>query len=219
METQAQEKSLIKQLDELCQQLYATHERRIVPKYPWVFVKVLPKEQAPLGRIILPDGTGPKGQNKILYEGIVLETWKSFYEFHRSESTLVIEKSLEDWTRQYLLSKGVDLPVVCTYDHTVLRESSVKPGMHVIFPHYEGLPAGRIFDEKEYRLVREFNPSDPERRCEILGYLEYEQEKIEDAVLRAINECDDDAARIAARITKEFYVVRKSATPRTTSGV
>lgn len=201
-------KALLEQLHALVQQLYSTHERRIRPKYPWVFVKVLPKEQKPLGTIILPGGIGPGGQNKILYEGIVLETWKPFWKHYRTNVKFSASAHAEyvEETEQ-------------------LVESSVKPDDHVLFPHYEGLPAGHIFDEKEYRLVREINPSDPERRCEIISTLDYDRETIEQALVNVIESTYKEPIRLGnlpelvARITKEFYVVRKHAEVKTVTGV
>lgn len=60
-----------KQLAKLCQELYEEGEQRFYPMYPWILVRVLPKETK-IGSLWLPDTQ----QNKPIYEGIVLETWK-----------------------------------------------------------------------------------------------------------------------------------------------
>lgn len=61
---------LERQLAKLCQQIYEQGGRRIQPLFPWVLVRVLPKEQEVRG-IILTDK-----QEVVTYEGIVLATWK-----------------------------------------------------------------------------------------------------------------------------------------------
>lgn len=61
-------------LDRLTQELYQAH-RGFAPKFPWVFVRVLKKEQE-RGGIILPDSE----QNKPVHEAIVLAVWPSFIE-------------------------------------------------------------------------------------------------------------------------------------------
>lgn len=60
---------LEKQLADTCQKIYELGEQRFKPLYPWLLVRVLPKEQK-VGTLWLPEK-----QNKVLYEGIVLETW------------------------------------------------------------------------------------------------------------------------------------------------
>lgn len=52
-------------------QLLFEKGRQFVPLYPWVFIRVLKKEQK-LGSLILPD----KIQNKTVWEGVVLSKWK-----------------------------------------------------------------------------------------------------------------------------------------------
>lgn len=62
-------------LAKLCQEIYEEGEQRITPMYPWVLVRVLPKETK-IGSIFTPD----KAQNKPIYEGIVLSTWVDHYD-------------------------------------------------------------------------------------------------------------------------------------------
>lgn len=61
-----------KQLNVLAQELYASHERAFLPLYPWVFVRVLKKDQTYKGLLHLPE----TDQNKTIHEGIVLGTWE-----------------------------------------------------------------------------------------------------------------------------------------------
>lgn len=58
-------------LSRVCQEIYDECEQRMRPMYPWVLVRVLPKEHK-IGGIWLPENQ----QNKPIYEGIVLETWQ-----------------------------------------------------------------------------------------------------------------------------------------------
>lgn len=62
-------------LAKLCQEIYEESEQRFQPLYPWVLVRVLPKETK-IGGIWTPD----TAQNKPIYEGIVLEPWAPFYD-------------------------------------------------------------------------------------------------------------------------------------------
>ena len=122
---------------ELAQEIYRAGSRRIQPTWPWVLIRVVPKEQI-YGGVYLPDsGRAGAGQNKPLHEGIVLETWKPH------------------WSR-------IQVPG-CEYkdERKVWRESDFKVGDRVLFPSFAGLPAGQYFDEYNYRMIREwtFDPS------------------------------------------------------------
>jgi co-chaperonin GroES (HSP10) len=69
--------SMEEQVQALTEMLYATHSRRFVPRYPWVFVRVISKEQVYKGVIHLPASE----QNKVNHEGIVLATWKPIVKY------------------------------------------------------------------------------------------------------------------------------------------
>lgn len=58
-------------LNALAEELYGESNRMFTPMFPWVFVRVLKKQQQ-VGSIILPD----IDQNKTVAEGIVLAVWK-----------------------------------------------------------------------------------------------------------------------------------------------
>lgn len=179
------------ELFELAQRMYKSFHRRITPIYPWVLVRVLPKEQQ-LGRIWMPES-----QNKVIYEGLVLETWQPFW---RSFSKDAYDPNEEQLERFF--------------------ESDLKPGDHVLFPHFEGMPVPYLNEEEKdaYRLVRESNSKD--EKCEIYGKLEY-QEPIEEQLKRVLDICPGPASMVQDVIRgllREFYVVRKTAEPKTTSG-
>lgn len=113
---------------ELAEEIYQAGERRIQPSYPWVLVRVVPKEQK-VGSIFMSENSGAREQNKPLWEGIVLVTWKPFTETHIS----------------------FELDGAKYYKH---MESEFKAGDRILFPHHSGLPVN-FLDDRRYRLVRE----------------------------------------------------------------
>lgn len=180
------------ELYELAQRMYKSFNRRIKPIYPWVLVRVLPKEQQ-LGRIWVPES-----QNKVIYEGIVLETWEPFL-----KSVQMREEDCPSRREYYIEVK-----------------SELYPSDHVLFPHFEGMPVPYLNGEEKdaYRLVRETNNKD--EKCEIYGKLEY-QEPIEDQLIEALKPLfnfNQSIDTFIKGLLKDFYVVRKTAEPRTTSG-
>lgn len=128
MEKTNQLENLEKQFSDLAQTIYEQAERRLHPCYPWVLVRLVPKEQK-IGHIIMADNVGSKGQNKPLYEAIVLTTWKPFVQSYSS-----------------FRHEGVEY-------HKQMK-SDFKPGDRVVFPHHSGLPVN-FLDERNYRIVRE----------------------------------------------------------------
>ena len=138
MGQQVKEKSVVTVLEQkfakLSQQIYEEGTRRIHPTWPWVLIRLVPKEQQ-YGRLYLPDSTGSSAQNKPLHEGIVLATWKAHWSRFR--------KPGEEATSQ-----------------EVWRESDFEVGDRVLFPSFAGLPVS-FLDEQHYRMVREwtFDPN------------------------------------------------------------
>lgn len=120
------------QLVQLVNELYEEHERRFQPMNGWVFIRVLPKEQK-IGRIYTPDHQ----QNKPMYEGIVIQTWKPWTE----------ERPI-----RYKIADDTELVDAVEIIH---HKSYVAPGDRVLFPHYEGQPVGQVFDERFYRIIPE----------------------------------------------------------------
>lgn len=176
-------KSLKEKFDELAQRLYQEHERRVQPKYPWILVRVLPREHQK-GSIILTEK-----QQKIVEEGVVLETWPSFW-------------SMEE-------RKRIDGEFF-----TVRRkiECDVAVGDHVLFPHYEGMPVGALLDEKQYRFVRTSNYQDA--RCEVMGKWEYDPEPVAAKLADVIGQ-----GTTVEDLLDQFYVIPKDMNARTISGV
>src|SRR5579864_7112812 len=85
--------SMEEQVQALTEMLYAAHSRRFVPRFPWVFVRVISKEQVYKGVIHLPASE----QNKVNHEGIVLATWKPF----DKRTTVITDLRLEDHIVHY----------------------------------------------------------------------------------------------------------------------
>lgn len=123
---------LEKKFAELAQEIYESGERRITPTWPWVLIRVVPKEQK-IGSIWAPDIAGSKMQNKPLWEGIVLATWG------------------ERWTEFKGSLEETDVLV----NVVKLQRSEFQPGDRILFPGWAGLPVS-FLDETKYRLVREW---------------------------------------------------------------
>lgn len=160
--------------------------RKIVPLYPYVLVKLLPKEQK-IGRIYAPD----VHQNKVLHEGIVLATFKEH------------ERSINR--------------------KPVLAKPSVKVGDHILFQHFEGIPAdAHLFDRRyytgEYRYVAD-NPIGGGRNG-ILAVLEYDQEKDVKVFLSDIIYGEDREHRdaIVETVMERALVIPKDKGSATLSG-
>jgi len=140
----------------LAQEIYEQSERRIQPTWPWVLIRVVPKEQQ-YGLLYLPDSAGSSQQNKPLHEAIVLETWKP----HWSRVTGKYNPgTAEVW-------KAGDR------GNEIWRESEFKRGDRILYPSYAGLPM-KFLDEQKYRLVREWT-FDPNGGC--LGIVHYDKDK------------------------------------------
>lgn len=121
--------SMEAQLAQMCEDIYLLNMKgkRIQPLPPKIIVRVLPKEHRTSSGIILPGNV----QNKPVYEGIVLETWKSYEE-----------------TRRVKEDGGYS-------DIYIQHKCSVKIGDRVLFAHFEGQPLSDYLDEKYYRVIRD----------------------------------------------------------------
>lgn len=108
------------------EKIYKEH-RQMQLLYPWVAVMLVKKERTLESGIVLPEHQ----QNKVMHEGIVLETWRD-----KVVDRGVIHKNGERLTR-------------CEVLH-----SELKPGDHVLFQHWAGQPIFD-YDPQRFRLVRE----------------------------------------------------------------
>ena len=146
--------------------LFEYYERSVRPLYPWILVKVFPKQRKINGIWTpgsLAEGTGGT-QNTVMYEGMVLRTWGPFWK------TILVK------TEEHSREHG---QVVRTETHRVQQMSEVKSGDIIMFPHYEGLPVPYLneTDKDGFRLIREHNPAD--RRCEAMAVVDYSDNTIE----------------------------------------
>lgn len=153
MKTREEVQRLEKRLSKLVLEIYQAETSQIItPRYPWVLVRVLPKEGEMVGKIILPET-----QNKVLYEGIVLAVWKQFW-IHKEK------KEYKDEARTQELGYA---------DTNVLKRSQYRVGDRILFPHFEGQPV-RHLDEKNYRFVREEVDQKDNPRCGTYGWVQYD---------------------------------------------
>ena len=189
------------QLNELALQLFAEHECTIIPRFPLVLVRILPRDQQQ-GGIWLPGG---KQQNKPVYEGIVLRIWEP-----------------------HLIKEGVrfnkwedGLP----NDGTYILESELTMGEHILFEHWAGFPVPGLHEDF-YRMVPEFMNIKRENGP-IFGKLVYQRERSKDVLNNIIlNICassegasiDQVTEKLLAAISEEFDIARKVKSIKTVSG-
>lgn len=154
---------LEKQLADTCHKIYklSIGGRTIIPRHPYVLVRVLPKEHKTEGGIWLAE----KQQVKSVYEGIVLSVWKPYV-----EERVVECKECEDGNAIQFIRHICDL----------------KIGDRIAFAHYEGLPVGDWLDDRYYRLIREGTDQNKNPYCSVLGTLEYTGDAVMKAKLRAL---------------------------------
>jgi hypothetical protein len=188
MET-TEQKELLKVL---VTRLYQECGVEIEPLYPKVLVRVLPREQATRGGIILPDGAK---QNKPVMEGVVLKTYKPFFQKVYVES---ISWRKDDWDQE------------ATYRQLVKCE--LQPGDHIIFPHMEfGITPVWPLDDGvgEYRLVPE---------PVVFGKLEYQTQDMRVWLSLQLARTQMSSLHQAEHILKVADVIRKDIASLTVSG-
>jgi len=163
-------------------ELYTKHDVQFVPTFPWVFVRLMPREQRLSSGLWVPDNAKDK-QHKPMQEGIVLITWEP-----------------------------------CDG-----KQSDYKPGDHVTFQHWVGMPMPG-WDERYYRVVPEMIR--PDRGIDwngiICGKINYAT-SIEADLIAALNTefgiSEDDAKLRMRNILEQFDVIRKPKQGKMLSGV
>jgi co-chaperonin GroES (HSP10) len=173
-------------VNRLTQELYWAH-RGFKPRWPWVFIRILDKEQQ-IGHIIVPENQ----QNKPMHEGIVLAVWPSF----------------------------IDSKTVNGQRVTVYKESDLRPGDHILCPHWAGLPVVGYRDTR-YRIVKEegWEASKDGGICATVDYAEPDHKPTEK--LRAILHRYQGlglADEAAVAIQEQFLLVDRDAGSVTLSG-
>lgn len=134
-----QEDKLEKEIDALMQRLHDERSRQWRPMFPWVLVRVCKKSQTTDSGIFLPGHI----QNKTHHEGIVLSTWKPIQVAKRDKMKLIIGGG---HNRRH--------PVKMNTPDGEFYSSYLKPGDHVLFQHFAGLPVSGMSDDR-YRIVKE----------------------------------------------------------------
>ena len=213
-------------LNETAQKLYAQH-RSFVPTYPWVFVRVLKREQK-VGSIIVSEIE----QNKPVHEGIVLATWAPFMR-NVASGKLTDSELAQNLPRKFknYAATGPALAgaVMGEVTRTVYMQSQFTPGEHVLFPHFAGAPIDG-FSDKHYRVVSE--DCDFSTKGGIFATVDYDdagttaqaamKEMIE-TVFDQQTDVDGSDSRviamaIAARILDRFLLVDREQNSATLSG-
>jgi co-chaperonin GroES (HSP10) len=123
----------------------------------------------------------PEKQNKVFLEAVVLDVYAPY------------------WSKYEGYADGIK---------SVYHEASVKPGDIVLIPHYVGMP-DKLLDEKEYRLVPEFEIN---AIIESVNVLDKLVPFLPDSIV-------GDAEQTAGTILARFHVIPKRLESRTTSGV
>lgn len=165
----------------------------VIPTFPNVIVRVLPKEMVISGIHIVDQKT-----HKPTYEGIVLRTWEPKIVWPKKEGGMPVE-----------------------------FYSDLKPGDHVLFPHFAGqaLPG---LDEDKYRSIPEGITKNGRvifgnDTGVIIGKIDYKRESVEENLQKILSNglsYDIDYAPDIIRMIKEnFDIVVKEKFSRTKSGV
>jgi co-chaperonin GroES (HSP10) len=190
------------EIDELARAAYLQHHRTFTPMHPWCFVRVLPKEQQLESGLILP----AIEQNKTIHEGIILATWLPFNE----------ERTTRDKDGKILTK-------------VFQKQSQFKPGDHVLFPHWAGLPIAG-FSDKHYRVIKEedWKQNDEGGIFAIVDYLDKQSSPtsiLRDVLGFSLDDWNRDFASIhefvslvAAKIEDRFLLVDRDRQSVTLSG-
>lgn len=196
-------KSLIidiqEQLRLFVKQLHDLSGITLKPKAPLVLVFVLPRGLNE-GLIVLPDQ-----RNKPVHEGIVIQTYESYWKHFRIQSS-----SHDDYLQQ------------------VLVEPTARPGQHVLFDHYAGIPIpflnpgglhSSLSDHGDFRLVRDDGNRD---LGSIFGVLEYEDKGTVNRMIDVFKSMMDltrpQLRGVSRELLKHFVIVDKQKSSKTSSG-
>jgi co-chaperonin GroES (HSP10) len=177
-------------IDRLCTEQYEAH-RGFIPRYPWVFVRILQKEQK-IGRIITPGNV----QNKPVHEAIVLRVWPSFLQTKKVNGKTVTEfrESELELGDHILIPHWAGLPVrgFVEQHYRIVKEFDWSPGS-------DGGVFGMVeYDEPEHKPV----------------------EKLKALLSTAVNDLNLDSRLddLVAEIEEHFLLVDRDARSLTISG-
>lgn len=169
------------------------------PRPPYCVVYALPKGLSE-GLIVLPDQ-----KNKPVHEAIVMSTFTPYWKHFR------IQIAEHD-----------------TYFEEVKVEPTVKPGDHVLFEHFAGIPIpflnpgglhSSLTSHGDFRLVRDDGNRD---LGSILGVLEYESKgtinRMVD-IFKSMMDLDRKSLRgVSRELMKHFVIVDRQKSSKTSSG-
>jgi len=180
---------LEKQLYKITHAIYdlSVDGRLLVPRHPYILVRVLPKEHITPGGIILPE----TDQNKPVYEGIVISVWKPYVEIRHVATKI----------------NGVNSSPIHTDEIKIYHECDVKPGDRVAFPHYEGIALGEYLDDKYYRLIREGTDQNNYPYCSVAGIVKYDGDK------EILNQISELTKKLGSVTTSGLAVSRSGDAP------
>jgi co-chaperonin GroES (HSP10) len=143
-------KLLENQLADICLEIYSLGEERLIPLPPFVLVRLLPRDTlSEDGLIVIPD----TGQNKPVFEGIVLETYRPY----------TVDKTWED-------ENGIHV-------EKLYFECDVKRGDRVCMPYYEGVHKSCLGEGEEYRLIRQAADQNKFPYSQCLGVIDYQGDR------------------------------------------
>jgi co-chaperonin GroES (HSP10) len=198
-----------KEADQLLLDAYRGSGRTFRPLFPWVFVRVLPKElEYKSGLLVLPEK-----QNKTDHEGVVLATWEPI------TAEAIKTKSDSEW----LIDRYRSLQY-----RNVAKVSVLRAGDHVMFPHWAGMPIPG-FDDASYRVVKEegWKKDEDGGIYAVVGRDEAEDPYagISEVIQQYCNAVDGslgmyapDIESIMQEIEKNFLVMRRGQSSVTISG-
>lgn len=206
-------------LNALAQSLYETRTETFRPMFPWVFVRVLPREQITEGGIILPQHE----QNKTIHEGIVLATWAPVAALPKKRK----EGDGTDWR----CSVSTHYSSIHGHKADGHLESDLEAGDHVLFPFSAGMPIAG-FSDTRYRIVKEMNWTKAEDGGGIFARVLHRaaEQRIADQLVKSVKaelEVFDDAGcdtvttavtRLSRRILNDFVLVERGGYSVTLSG-
>jgi len=191
--------------------------RQLIPNYPRIVIERLPRTQE-VGGIVLTDDN-----NKPLHEGIVIRTWAPWTKQISASaldaqdlavliSTMKTELRSTGGEYDHLYREGVKLCLdnLGRVRKSIAMESQVKPGDHVVFPHW----APKTDDTAEkIVVVNEF---------EITGIVHPDPETLHKKLISVlVGYTGDDAETVeslAQAVEEHFVIVPKLSITRSGSG-
>jgi co-chaperonin GroES (HSP10) len=237
--------TLLKKEKEVDELLYDIHNECVSvfqPLYPWVFVRVLPREEKTDSGIILPHLTNKDmSTGKPISEAVVIKTWKSRIIRHQTRlandeeteqlitlaitnalTALELNDHIKDTVHEAM--SAALAPHVKYSLHKVFT-SMFMPGDHVTYPSYGGYTVPGLHEDK-YRIIAEDATSDISLG-HINGVVNYTRDSVADQMCRKMFLKWNETANVEGLSVFEFCtkvvldnfdVVSKDVETKTRSG-